>query len=251
MTTRELINKVLRGIRQFGLILDSGTTATTDPYLLMILQFVNEAKEEIEESGWSWHALRQTVTVTIAAGTIDYDLTIAGDADVDTNDRARLLYENLSVDGGTVGFFASTSSQPMVFDVTDSTEHRLTEETLEDIESRHFLDGVQTQAILSQFCIYSDGDSLHMKVYPIPSETRTVKLRIYIPQAELSSTDLTTTLSVPSRPVWTLALLKANQERGDELGQPGSTAHLAYLNAHGSAVAREQRPGDITVGLDR
>ena len=90
-----------------------------------------------------------------------------------------------------------------------------------------------------------------MKVYPIPSETRTVKLRIYIPQAELSSTDLTTTLSVPSRPVWTLALLKANQERGDELGQPGSTAHLAYLNAHGSAVAREQRPGDITVGLDR
>ena len=48
MTTRELINKVLRGLRQFGLIIPSSTTSTTDDYLLMILQFVNEAKEEVE-----------------------------------------------------------------------------------------------------------------------------------------------------------------------------------------------------------
>ena len=68
-TTRVLMNKVLRGIRQFSLIIGSSTTSTTDDYLLMILQFVNEAKEEIEEAGWPWQALRKTVTVTIAAST--------------------------------------------------------------------------------------------------------------------------------------------------------------------------------------
>jgi hypothetical protein len=253
MTTRDLINKVLRGIRQFGLILTSSDSSTTDEYLLMILQFLNEAKEEIEEAGWSWQALRQTVTVTLAQGTTEYDITIAGAADVDTNDRTRLLYENVTYGGGggSEGFFASTSSKPMVFDVTDAAEYRLTERTQEYIERMHFTDDDAQHTNVRDFCLYSDGDSIKMKVWPIPAATRTIKLRFYIPQAELAETDLTTVLSIPGRPVWTLALFKANQERGDELGVEGSVGHLAYLNAHGSAVAREQRPCDITVGLDR
>lgn len=255
MTTRELINKVLRGIRQFGLLIDSGTTSTTDDYLLMILQFLNEAKEEVEEAGWSWQALRQTVTVTLAQGTTEYDITIAGAADVDTNDRTRLLYENVGYGmGGGIGsegFFASTSSKPMVFDVTDGAEYRMVERTQEYIERQHFTDDDEQQTNVLDFCLYADSDSIKMKVWPTPAAARTIKMRFFIPQTELLNTDLTTVLSIPARPVWTLALFKANQERGDELGVDGSAGHLAYLNAHGAAVAREQRPEDITVGLDR
>ena len=249
-TTRDLINKVLRGIRQFSLIMESGVTATTDDYLLMILQFVNEAKEEIEEAGWPWQALRQTVTVTLAASTIEYDLTIAGAADVNTNDRSRLLYDMSNVYGSSEGFYNSAFAQPMVFDVTTSTEYRLKEVSQERIERWHFTDNDEQQQP-TYFTLYTDGDSIRMKVYPTPDKTYTLKMRMFIPQAELTASDLTTVLSIPNRPVWTKALFKANQERGEELGKPGSVAEIAWLDAHGSATASEMSPADYTVNLER
>jgi hypothetical protein len=248
--TRDLTNKVLRGLRQFGLIIGSATSSTTDDYLLMIIQFVNEAKEEIEEAGWPWQALRNTVTLTLAAATVEYDIEIAGQADVDTNDRTRLLYENTSDFGSSEGFYQSMSSSPMVFDTTDTTEYRLTEYTQERIERLHFTDDGETGKP-AYFTLYTDGDSMKMKVWPTPDAVYTLKLRMYIPQAELTNTVLTTTLSIPQRPVWTKALLKANQERGDELGSPGSTLHTAYLDAHGAAAGKEMTPADSTVHLER
>jgi hypothetical protein len=250
-TTRDLMNKVLRGIRQFGVIIDDTTTSTTDDYLLLILQFVNEAKEEIEESGWSWRALRKTITVTLAAGTVEYDLTIAGTADVDTNDRSRLLYENVNMFGSSESAYTSSTSAPQVFDVTDSQEYRLKEWTQEKMERAHFTDDDDTAARPTHFCWYSDGDSIRIKVYPTPSEARTFKIRMYVPQTELTADDLDTVLSIPQRPVWTLALFKANQERGEELGKEGSAAQRAYLDAHGAAVGIEMTPADQTVNLER
>lgn len=250
-TTKTLVNKVLRGIRQFGLIIDDATADITDDYLLMILQFVNEAKEEIEEAGWSWHSLRKTVTLNIVAGQVEYDLLAAADADVDTNDRTRLLYENVSQFGRVEGFYNSASSRAMVFDVTDDAEFRLHEESQERIERRHFTDD-DVQADPRKFSFYTDGDSIRMKVWPIPKSARTIKLRLYIPQAELEPTAIdTTVISIPERPVWTLALFKANQERGDELGKENSASQRAALDAHGSATGREMTPADQTVMLER
>ena len=250
-TTREVMNKVLRGLRQFGLLIDSGTTSTTDDYLLMILQFVNEAKEEIEEAGWPWQALRQTVTVTLVADQIEYDLEIAGDADVDTNDRTRLLYENVTFGGPSENFRDSSASLPQVFETSTSNEYRLKEWTQEKMERVHFTDD-DTRQLPSHFAIWSDGDSIKMKVYPIPDKAYTFKMRLFIPQAELADDSLeATSLSIPSRPVWTKALWKANAERGDELGKEGSLLHQAYLDAHGSATGKEMTPADSTVNLDR
>ena len=248
--TRDLMNKTLRGLRQYSLIIGSGTTSTTDDYLLMILQFVNDAKEEVEESGWAWQALRKTITVTLTSGQAEYDITIAGDADIDTDDRSRLLHENVNVYGTSEGFYNSSSSLPMVFNTTTSSETRLQEITQERMERLHFTDDGETGEP-QLFALYSDGDSIDMKVWPTPDATYTLKMRMYVPQAELSSTTLTTTLSAPARPIWMKALLKANQERGDELGAPGSTLHEAYLDAHGAAVAKEQTPADTTVFLER
>ena len=250
-TTREVMNKVLRGLRQFGLILDSGTTVTTDDYLLMILQFVNEAKEEIEESGWPWQALRQTVTVTLVADQIEYDITIAGDADVDTNDRTRLLYDSVTFGGPAESFRISTDSRPQVFETSTSNEYRVKEWTQEKMERIHFTDENNRQ-LPSHFTIWSDGDSIKMKVWPTPDKTYTFKMRLFIPQAELAADSLeATSLTIPQRPVWTKALWKANQERGDELGAEGSTLHQAYTDAHGSAVGKEMSPADSTVHLER
>lgn len=245
--TRDAINKVLRGIRQFGLIVGSGTSSTTDDYLLMVLQFVNEAKEEIEECGWPWQALRQTVTVTLASAQVQYDLLSASEADVDTNDRTRLLYENRSTGGET--FYSSNSALPQVWDVTTSSEVRLTEVTQEKMERMHLTDNDETGKP-AYFSVWNDGDSMKMKVYPTPDATYTLKMRLYIPEAELTSTDLTTTINTPFRAVWMKALFKANEERGSELGRPGSSLYLAMLDAQGSAVGKEMTPADQTVHLD-
>lgn len=247
MTTLELINKVLRGMRQFGMLIPTGTASTTDDYLLMILQFINEAKEEVEECGWAWQALRQTVTLTVSASTVEYDLVSSGAADVDTNDRTRLLYENVR---GNEMFRESDSAMPQVWDVTDSSESRLTQVTQETMERWHMTDDDQTGEP-THFAVWNDGDSMRMKIYPIPDGTYTLKMRLFIPQAELSNTDLTTTLTIPSRPVYLKALWKANAERGSELGAPDSVLYEQYLDAHGFATANEMSPADETVILER
>jgi hypothetical protein len=249
-TTKDLMNKTLRGIRQFGLIIPSGTNSTTDDYLLLILQFVNEAKEEIEEGGWAWQALRKTVTLTLASGTAEYTLTAAGDADVNTNDRTRLLYENITYFGSTEGFFNSSSSRPMIFDTTDASEERLIEVTQERMERLHFTDNDETGQV-RYITLYSSGSALKAKVWPTPDATYTIKLRMFIPQDELTSADLTTTLLIPVRPVYLRATFKANEERGSELGKEGSALYLAMLDAQGAATGKEMTPADQTVNLER
>jgi hypothetical protein len=249
-TTLNLLNKVLRGLRQFDLIIGSSETSVSDDYLLMLLQFVNEAKEEIEDAGWPWYALRVTHTVTLAASTVDYTLTAAGDSDIDTSDRTRLLYENVNHGGTGEGFYQGHSSQPQCFDVTTSAEYRLTEVPLEKMERWHLTDNDETGKP-THFAVYAASGNLKMKVYPTPDQAYTLKMRFYDPQDELADTDITTVLSIPTRPVYLKALLKANQERGSELGAPDSTLDMAYRDAHGAAVANEMTQSDETVHLDR
>jgi hypothetical protein len=135
----------------------------------------------------------------------------------------------------------------MVFDVTDSAETRLEEVNIEEIERLHFMDDDGTQERADRFAIWSDGASLKMKVYPLPTATRTLKVRVVNPQAELLSSALdSTTLLVPARPVWTKALLKANEERGAELSRPGGPSAEDTRDALATAISREQTESDYT-----
>lgn len=250
MTTLQLLNKMLRGLRQFDLILADSETSITDDYLQMMLQFLNEAKEEIEESGWPWYALRKNVTVTVVAAQIEYTLSIASDADVDTNDRTRLLYDNVSYEGPTEGFYMSNSSEPQVFETSTSSEYRLREVSVEQMERWHLTDNDEVGKPV-YFSLYNNGTYQQMKLHPTPDAAYTLKVRAYVPQDELLATDITTALSIPDRPTWTKALFKANEERGAELGKPGSSLWTTYLDAHGAATAAEMSLADQTVFLDR
>jgi len=232
------------------LLIDDGTTSVSDDYILMLLQMLNEAKEECEEVGWPWMALRRTVTVTLdTRSSAEYTLTAAEDADIDTNDRSQLLYETVTVHGREEAFRNSDRALPMVFDVTDSSEERLRELTQEQMERYHFQDNEETGQPV-YFSLWHDGNSLKMKIWPVSDGSYTLKLRVYIPQDELDSEDLTTELSIPSRPVYLKALLKANAERGEELGRPGGELERAFLDALGTATGREMTKMDSTVYLE-
>jgi len=90
MMTKELVNKVLVGLRRSKI--PATQTAITDSYEMLLLQFGNAAKSEAEEA-WDWEELRTTVTLTVSAGTDEYELVSTGDADVDAPNDSRLLYE--------------------------------------------------------------------------------------------------------------------------------------------------------------
>lgn len=245
-TARDLLNNVLRGLRRDIVT----TTSTTNSYNLLLLQFLNVAKERMEEQ-WDWHALRTTVTLTVSAGTTEYALTVAGPADVDVGDRARLLYERPSRTSDEYGATTETSdrvagSLPQVFDVTDGTEHRLIEISPEQMERLHFTDNDE-QNVPTHFSLTRDADNMIAKLYPTPSGARTIKMRFVIPQAEIPSSSMTSyTLSIPSRPCWLSALIMALEERGEEAGRAPQSIDREYQDALYLALDRERLDSDNT-----
>ncbi len=218
-TTLNLLNEVLTGLRQPRL--SSGTTEVTKEYHLLLLQFLNTAKDEVEEA-WDWHALRNTVTITGTASTSVYTVDTGGQADVDATIQSRLLYSGFTHEGELYETTEKSSLvKPQVYDTTTATEaFQLIELTPEQMEFKHLTDDNTEQAKPSHFTIYRDADDLFFRVWPVPSGARTWKVRLLIPQAELDDADVSTTLSVPARPVWQRALHYANAERGEELGAP-------------------------------
>ena len=78
MTYLEAVNAVLIRLRQSQV-----SSVDENEYSLLIGQFVNEAKNLVEDS-WNWSVLRTAVTVSATVGTQDFTLT-------GTNPRTRIL----------------------------------------------------------------------------------------------------------------------------------------------------------------
>ena len=245
-TAQTLLNNVLRGLRRDIL----QTDVTTSSYHMALLQFLNVAKERIEEQ-WDWHSLRATVTLTVTAGVTEYALTSAGPADVDVNDRSRLLYERPARSSDEYGSSIETSdrvsgSLPQVFDVTDSSEHRLVEISPEQMERLHLTDDNE-QNTPTHFSLHRDADNMIVKLYPTPGATRSIKMRFVIPQDGIPSVDMEDfILSVPSRPVWLSALIMAIEERGQEASRETGAIDREYQDALYLALDREKLSTDLT-----
>lgn len=245
LTALALLNNVLRGLRRDVVTASS----TTNAYHMLLLQYLNSAKEEYEDT-WDWHALRRTVTVTISSGTSEYALTEAGPADVDVTPRSRLLYEKDVLIGGEPGTIESSTyspgALPQVFDVTDSSEYRLNEISPEKMERLHFTDNDETNKP-SDFALYRDASNLIMKVWPTPNGTRTFKMRFVIPQSVIPSTAMTGyTLKIDPRTVWTKALHNACAERGEDVGRPLATLEREAMDALFLALDREKLNSDLS-----
>ena len=227
-TSLDLINKVLLGLRK-DLLSTATTTLEGGPdYPKLVLQWINTAKEEIEESH-NWTALQATATVTGTASDQSMPQVSSGQSDITVLVNARLIYDH-----------SRQAREPQVYDATDSTAaFRMTEVSLGEMTRLQTLDDDSTITAPQWFSLASDGTSIVFNVSPIPSGVRTYKLRFHQPQAELSETTLTTTITIPHRPVWLRALFYANQERGEEAGRPGSELDRQAHDALVYAIAAE------------
>lgn len=246
-TAQDLLNNVLRGLRRDVIT----ATSTTNSYHLLLLQFLNLAKDRIEEQ-WDWHALRTTVTLTLAASTTSYSLTGTGASDTAVSDRSRLLYERparYAYESGGASMETTdriAGSVPQVFDVTDAAESRLDEISPEQMERLHFTDNNETN-LPSYFSLSRSAGVITVRIWPTPSAIRTLKMRFVIPQAVIPSTAMTGyTLSIPDRAVWLSALMKATEERGEEAGRPLATIERDYNDALYMALDRERLDSDDT-----
>lgn len=182
----------------------SGTSQVTDTDQLLYAEAANEIKEEVE-AAHNWRALRQPVTVSLAS--------VNNNTITEANERSRVVRIMDPRRGCEVA---------LAFDVTDSTQPtRLIELDLADLLYRREMDP-NTTADPCYFALdNSSGDTLDLHVYPTPSDTRSIKLLLIIPQARLDagdSTDLATTIKVPTRPIVMGLVRFIMEERGEELG---------------------------------
>lgn len=244
-TAQDLLNNVLRALRRDVLT----TASTTNSYHLLLLQYLNIAKSNIEQQ-WPWMSLRQTVTVTVTASTQTFTLSAAGAADIDVIEGSRLLYVKRSQfgDADVVLSEREAGAQPQAFDVTDSDERCLTEMTWEEFERLQLTDAGETDTYPQYFALRYTGGYYQLGIWPMTTSTRTIKMRFAVPQADIPNTAMTAyTLTIPSLPVWLRALWMAAQERGEDVGRPLSVLDLEAQDALYYALNRERTSQDNTL----
>ena len=183
MTYLQLVNSVLRRLRE-----DETSTVqnTTDSYVKLVAEFVNDARRIVEDS-WDWSALRKTITVTTTEDVISYSLT-------GTNNSFKIL------------------------DVINDTSNNFMKQASSSWMNNAYL--IQTPAksspdYYSWNGVDNDGNAL-VDIYPKPDKAYTLRFNL-VDRADDFTLD-TDKLLVPSTPVIHYAVALASRERGDTGG---------------------------------
>jgi len=217
-TQLQIVNKVLQRLRE------TKVTAITDgDYASLIAGFVNDAKEDLEDI-WFWSVNETSVDTSITAdGTRTYEIS-------GTTDRSflvRTLRDKL----------------PVAFDATASEEQQLEDVPLKELQRwRNMYKGtVPSHPNPTRFAVKptSTGRSYSIELEQDSSTARTWRTFWYVPQAELAvdGTAISTSILLPERPIYLQALFYALNERGEEMGEPGS---LFEQKVHRAAAAAQE-----------
>lgn len=224
-TLRVVLNRVLTAT---GSPPVPATTMTlTDTLSLKALEFLNQFKEEIEDTSY-WRALRQTITVPIASGT--NNAPIAG-----TDERARVI----RVPAPQAGQLA-----PLVFDITATNNPvQLGEIALAELLYRNMSDPVgTTQTNPSYFAIDVPANGTpNLYVYPTPSQNINVQIQVVQPPRALLATDLDTTglLLIPQSPLLIGTIWAILEDRGEELGADARYTEERFRVSLDAAISRD------------
>ena len=219
-TYKQVLNQVLERIGEEQL---GGSLSTlTDTYHLLLGSIVNDIKEQIEDAH-NWRALRQFINVTVSAQAVSAAITGA-------NERSRVLRIQQADRGIT----------PLVFDITDASNPApLLELDLTELLYHDTVNPNQYQDPAYFAVDNSEGDVLNLYVYPRPSDERTIKVGLVVPQDKLDSATLTTELKIPIRPLVVGAVWYALEERGEELGTNALFSEKRFIDALDSAISRD------------
>jgi hypothetical protein len=130
----------------------------------------------------------------------------------------------------------------MAFDITDNGEGQLYDIPLKELNRvRDTWPGtIETSARPRAFAIQpdSDGRGYTLSLLYGSSTARTWRTYWYAPQAELAidGSDDSTQIILPERMIYLKALWLAANERGEEMGEPGSILEIQANNALAAAL---------------
>jgi hypothetical protein len=112
---------------------------------------------------------------------------------------------------------------PMAYDVTPGDPFQLIDKPYEYIvENRELLAAnPSNQSKPIYFALSKDEDGVTLDLYEVPTSTRNWKIYFHAPQNDFTTG--TENIKVPYQPVVDLATLWALNERGEEIGEPGTT----------------------------
>lgn len=205
-TYTSLINSVLTRLRESNV-----ATPGASKYSLLIGEFVNEAKREVEDA-WKWSALRTTKDVTTVAGTTQYALTGSGD-------RFKLQDTDFSVYNQTQKYWLKQRNaawfKAQAISNTDQAQ-----------PSYFMFEGRD-----------SNGDT-YVNLQSPPDAVYTINFNIVVPQADFSVG--TEVLSVPDYPVILGAYLKSLAERGEDQGRTHGEVVANYTTSLADAIAIDE-----------
>jgi hypothetical protein len=200
MTYLQLVNKVLTRLRE-----DTVSTVAETPYSALIGEFVNDAKQLVEDA-WDWSALRTTLTVTTSANTFNYNLT-------------------------------GTGNRVTILDVVNDTSNNFM--TYKDAHwfNDKFLN--TDPAVGSPFYytfngIDANGDTA-VDVYPVPNGVYALRFNSILRTGQLESD--TDAVNIPTLPIIHIAFAMALRERGETGGQSAAEAYAYADRVMSDAIA--------------
>ena len=209
MTYREIINEVLRRLREDQIESDwSGNLSTASgptDYQKMIGDFVNDAKYEVEHY-WDWQTLRVTAAINTVADTMSYSLVGSGSD-----------FRVLDVVDTTTGLLlkqvASSALNKKAFPVSSQATGQASEYGFNGIDAN--LDTV-------------------VDLWPKPNDVRQINFNIVKPQDKLQTA--TTSLYVNPQAVILGTYVRALSERGEDGGTQVSVAAAEFQNVLSRAI---------------
>jgi hypothetical protein len=218
MTYRELINSVLRRLREdtissdwSGDLYDSNTV--TD-YQKLIGELVNDSKKNVE-SYHDWQALRESFNIKTKSGNMQYTL---GDAARGAGVSFKVLDVICQETGQRLGQVSNTWINDKTFPLSSIESGKPT---------AYAFNGI------SQAGVGREPD-FNVDLYPVPDSIETISFNIVGAQKELRTA--TQVLRTPSQPVVLGAWMRAVAERGEDGGTVSSVIAAEALDSLNIAV---------------
>lgn len=206
-TMLQLVNAVQRRLRE-----TQTASINTNARSLLIRDFVNEAKREVEDA-YDWRTLRTDLQLSLSNGNSVYSLT-------GTHDRCRFYEPNK--------ILLDSTNKAYIYPVP------------------HFAMSVLTKVVVAQNgpptyfrSLGSDNSTglLKIEVYPVPTAAATVYVPLVIPQDDLTTDGAL--LYTPKAPIIELAYNRVVQERGEDGGVSMSQQTNNYLTSLAQAILND------------
>lgn len=245
---RTVFNRVLVNLREPEL--SSSATALTDDYHLLLRNFWNTIRDEVQLAH-QWSSLRYYCTATVAADAAKSGQVVIADGDISSYHTVVVL--NSATLARQV-YPQNGCIKPLAFDVTDTSNPlELNEYDLKEVLRRQILNTDSGDSIQG-FAIDPDFNSLVVQVFPRPSTQRTIQLELYCPQDVINASDAAADIDYYiNLPLGAIKAIEigttwyALEERGEELGTNSPFTEQRYREALTTAIAAE----DATSGGDK